>query len=194
MKTIGLTGGIGMGKSTCAELLRQRGIAVVDTDDIAREVVEPGQPALQEIVAAFGNCVLDVSGKLDRPALAQIVFTNPASLRKLEAMLHPRIIAAWTAQLDQWRASGVPVAVVVIPLLFETGAESRFDSTVCLACTAGSQMDRLKARGWTLEEIERRFAAQMPVEQKMIRANFVIWTEGSLEAHSKQIGKIFGPG
>ena len=191
MKTFGLTGGIGMGKSTCAELLRQRGIAVVDTDDLARQVVGRGQPALQEVTATFGNAILDETGQLDRPALASLVFTDPVALRKLEAILHPRIITAWTAQLDQWRTAGVPIAVVVIPLLFETGAEARFDATICLACTRATQHARLKARGWTFDEITRRSAAQMPIEEKLARSNFAIWTEGSLEAHAAQMSRVF---
>lgn len=191
MKTFGLTGGIGMGKSTCAELLRQRGIAVVDTDDLARQVVAPGQPALQEVIATFGGSVLDTTGQLDRPALARLVFTDPVALRKLEAILHPRIITAWTAQLDLWRTAGVPIAVVVIPLLFETGAEARFDATVCLACTLQTQHARLQARGWSSDEIARRSAAQMSVEEKLARSNFAIWTEGSLESHAAQLEKIF---
>ena len=106
-----------MGKSTGAELLRQRGVAVIDTDDLARELTQPGRPALAEIAAAFGPSVLTSSGELRRQVLADLVFNNPQARQRLEAILHPKIAETWAAQLDGWRADGMARAVVVIPLL-----------------------------------------------------------------------------
>lgn len=190
MKLLGLTGGVGMGKSTAAALLRARGLPVVDTDELARELVEPGQPALAEIRAAFGPEVFDSQGCLRRDALARIVFADETRRRELERILHPRIREAWRAQVAAWRAAGRPGAVVVIPLLFETGVAGEFDATVCVACTAASQRERLLARGWSEEEIARRLAAQWPVERKLAEADFVVWTEGGLDLTAAQLDRI----
>ncbi|MBI3192439.1 MAG: dephospho-CoA kinase, partial [Pedosphaera parvula] len=112
MKLLGLTGGVGMGKSTAADLLARRGVPVIDTDAIARHVVEPGQPALQEIHAAFGPAAIAPDGTLQRGELARRVFTDPHARRQLEAILHPRIRAVWQAQVEAWRAAGRACGVV----------------------------------------------------------------------------------
>ena len=190
MKRYGLTGGIGMGKSTAADILEAWGLPIADTDRIAREIVEPGQPALEEIRAAFGAALLDASGQLRRKELARIVFADPEARRRLEGILHPRIRVEWLQRLEAWRAKGRPVAVVVIPLLFETGAEKEFDVTLCVACSASTQQARLRERGWTDEAIQARIRAQMPVEQKMARADHVIWTEGAMEVHAQQLMRV----
>lgn len=190
MKVIGLTGGVGMGKSTAAQLFRERGVALVDTDDLAREVVQPGQPALEELRQTFGNDFLDPNGQLRREELARVVFADAEARKRLEAILHPRIADLWRARVEQWRNDGQPLAVVVIPLLYETGAEGEFDAVVCVACTPATQRQRLRARGWTPEEIEQRIAAQTPVAEKMARADYVIWTEGSLDVHAAQLDSI----
>jgi dephospho-CoA kinase len=190
MKLYGLTGGIGMGKSTATGILEGWGVATADTDVIAREVVEPGQPALAEIADAFGSDMLDQAGRLRRDALARRVFADTEARRRLESMLHPRIREVWRTRVQAWRLAGRPVAVVVIPLLFETGAEAELDATICVACTAASQQERLQARGWTVDEIERRLRAQLPVGEKMARADFVVWTEGTLEVHARQLMRV----
>jgi dephospho-CoA kinase len=134
MKVFGLTGGIGMGKSTAERLLLKLGVPVIDTDLLARQIVEPGQPALREIQSAFGNEIVSSDGQLRREELARIVFSDANSRQKLEAILHPRIRKLWQVQIETWRKEDRPLAVVVIPLLFETGAESEFSATLCLAC------------------------------------------------------------
>jgi dephospho-CoA kinase len=187
MKTYGITGGIGMGKSTAAAILRERGVAVVDTDDLARQVVQPGQPALLEIQNAFGHDLVGSDGQLKRDRLAALVFSNPDARAKLEAILHPRIRSLWETQLIAWREEGRAVAAVVIPLLFETKAESAFDSIICLACSDATQHARLSARGWSSDQIAQRIAAQLPVTEKMSRANQVIWTEGDIATTAKQL-------
>jgi dephospho-CoA kinase len=190
MKCFGLTGGIGTGKSTAAQLLRAQGVAVVDTDDLARELVLPGQPALEEVRAAFGDCMVGPDGRLLREELARLVFADAAARQKLEAILHPRIRERWRAQAGRWETEGRESAVVVIPLLYETGAEAELDSVICVACTPGTQAERLRARGWTAEEIKQRLAAQMSTDEKLARANYVVWTEGSLEVHAQQLERI----
>lgn len=179
-----------MGKSTSAQLLRERGVALVDTDDLAREVVRAGQPALEEIRVTFGDPFIGVDGQLRREALARLVFADAVARKKLEAMLHPRIADRWRALAERWRREGIPVGVVVIPLLYETSAEGQFDSVICVACSPPTQQQRLLARGWTVEEMGRRIAAQMPISQKMDRAHQVIWTEGSLDIHARQLDWI----
>ena len=127
MKLFGMTGGIGMGKTTAGDLLRRRGVAVVDTDLIARQVVEPGQPALLEIKTTFGAQMLQPDGRLNREALAHKVFADASARGALEAMLHPRIREIWQAEVEGWRRQDLPVGVVIIPLLFETGSAALFE-------------------------------------------------------------------
>ena len=190
MKILGITGGIGMGKSTSADLLARRGIPVTDTDKIARELVEPGQSALQEIIQAFGSDIIDATGRLRRDELARRVFSNETLRTKLESILHPKIRSKWLKQMETWRAEGRPVAAVIIPLLFETGAQEHCDSTICVACTAASQQQRLLARGWSKEQIAQRLRAQWPTEKKIELADYIIWTEGPVNLHSAQLDKI----
>ena len=190
MKLCGLTGGVGMGKSTGAAFFSQAGARVVDTDEIARQLVQPGQPALAEIQTAFGNNLLAADGTLKRAELARLVFADAAARQTLEAVLHPRIRATWLAQVEVWRQENCPLGIVVIPLLFETAAESHFEKIICAACSPVTQHARLTARGWSPGEIRQRIAAQLPVEQKIARAHFVLWTEGEMTAHAGQVARI----
>lgn len=190
MILIGLTGGVGMGKSAAASYLAGRGVPVADTDQIAREVVAPGQPALAEISAAFGSEFLGTDGQLLRSALGKVVFADPAARAKLEAILHPKIRVRWQAQASQWRDERRPAGVVVIPLLYETDAQAEVDRVICVACREATQQQRLAARGWQPDEIARRCAAQWPIEKKMAQANFVVWNEGSLAVLQAQLNQI----
>jgi dephospho-CoA kinase len=190
MKLFGITGGVGMGKSTTGALLEKRGVAVIDTDHLARQLVEPGRPALAEISAAFGPALIRPDGGLDRAALARRVFADPAERARLEAILHPRIREAWQAEAAQWRAAGREEGAVIIPLLYETRAETLFDTIVCVACGAGTQQERLRERGWSRAEIRQRIEAQWPAEEKMARADFVVWTDTAMAAHAAQLDKI----
>ena len=190
MRTIALTGGMGMGKTTAAERLGAAGHAVVDTDQVARDLVEPGQGALADIRGAFGVEVLDSQGQLRREELARRVFADPVARRRLEEILHPRIRAVWESRIEGWRREGRRLAVVVVPLLFEIEAEGQFDRTVCLACSERSQWVRLQARGWSEQEIQGRLAAQLPTRTKMERADYVVWTEGDLRLLDEQLRRL----
>jgi dephospho-CoA kinase len=190
MKLCGLTGGVGMGKSTAAGFLLQRGASIIDTDDLARQLVRPGQPALAEIQKELGASLLSASGELKRDELARRVFSDSAARKKLEAILHPRIRERWKAQVELWRQENVPLAVVIIPLLFETSAENFFEKIFCVACSHAAQWERLFARKWNADQIRQRIAAQMSVEQKIARSHFVIWTEGSPEIHRQQVERV----
>lgn len=190
MKILGVTGGVGMGKSASAELLRARNVPVVDTDQLARQLVEPGQPALAEIQSAFGPSFFSPDGQLRRADLARKVFSDSSARQQLEAILHPPIRALWQGQMRTWAAEGRELAAVVIPLLFETGAQKEMDATLCVACSAETQHERLLARGWAPEHVKQRIAAQWPVEQKLALANFVVWTEAGLDIHAAQLDRI----
>jgi dephospho-CoA kinase len=192
VKLCGLTGGVGMGKSTAAAFFEARGAKIVDTDQISHELVLPGQPAFDEIQKTFGNKIISPDGQLRRGELADIVFSDLEARKKLEAILHPRIRERWLAQVEAWRGEDCPFALVVIPLLFETQAESYFDKIVCVACHENSRQERLRTRGWTPEQIQGRITAQLPVTEKISRADFVIWSEGKVENHSRQVDLIFG--
>jgi dephospho-CoA kinase len=190
MKLFGLTGGIGMGKSATSQLLRDRRVSLVDTDLLAREIMEPGQPAVQEIQKVFGAQILSASGQLRRDELARIVFADAEARQKLEDILHPRIRHLWKQQVESWRAEGQRLAFVVIPLLFETHAQAEFEVTICVACSAATQRERLLARGWTNAQVDQRLAAQWPIEKKMGQADYVIWTEGTLDSVAEQLDRI----
>jgi dephospho-CoA kinase len=190
MKVCGLTGGVGMGKSTAAGFLQASGVKVVDTDELARQLVAPGQPALAEIESVFGKNLIAADGQLRREELARIIFADHDARLKLEAILHPRIREGWLAKIETWRKEGHPLACVVIPLLFETQAEAHFKKIICVACSPASQRQRLLGRGWTSAQVEQRIAAQLPVEQKIARAHFVVWTDGDLDSHAQQLGRI----
>lgn len=190
MKLYGLTGGIGMGKSASGNMLQERGVCVADTDLIARELVEPGQPALGEIQECFGADITGADGRLRRDELGRRVFADTAARKRLENILHPRIRAVWREQVERWRVEGCAQAVVIIPLLYETDAAAHFDAVICVACSAVSQRQRLLARGLGMDQIEKRISAQWPVEKKMELADHVVWTEAGLDVHSEQIDRI----
>jgi dephospho-CoA kinase len=179
-----------MGKSTSAAILDQIGLPIADTDVIAREVVAPGTPGLEAVRRAFGSNVVLPDNTLDRAHLAERVFADGAAREQLEGILHPLIRAEWERRAARWRAAGHAAGVVVIPLLFETGAENLLDAVICVACSAKSQQERLRDRGWGEEHIRRRIAAQLPIETKMLRAQFVIWTDPPVAVHDDQLRRI----
>jgi len=190
MTLIGLTGGIGMGKSTSARLLGELGVPVIDTDVLAREVVECGQPALEEIRATFGSDMLGSDGALLRERMAKVVFADPEKLRQLEQILHPRIRERWLKVAEQWRLEDRPVGVVIIPLLYETGSANEFEAVICVACSGITQRRRLLERGWSEQQLEQRLAAQWPTNKKIELANYLIWTEPSVEVHRAQLERV----
>ena len=147
MSTIyGLTGGVGMGKSTAAKLLTKAGLPVMDSDELAREVVQPGQLALKEIREAFGDEFIKDDGQLDRVKMAARVFSDDVAREQLEGIIHPRVRERWQICVSEWRSAGNS-GVVVIPLLYEVNAEANFDNVLCVACTSGTQRQRLCETG-----------------------------------------------
>ncbi len=198
---IGLTGGISSGKSTVAAMLRERGAAVVDADVVARQVVEPGQPALDEIRARFGDEVLDADGRLDRKRLGERVFGDAAARAALNAITHPRIAAASQAEIARWAARGAQVVFYEAALLIENGLHRGLDATIVVAAPADVQLERLRARDGLDEAGARaRLAAQLPLAQKVAVATWVIDNGGDLEQTRAQLERVadelearFGP-
>jgi len=190
---IGLTGGVATGKSTVVRRLKELGAAVIDADQLAREVVEPGEPALEEIRQRFGPEVIGEDGQLDRARLARIVFEDEEARKALEAIVHPRIRSRMRAKIEEFKAQGEPVVVCDIPLLFETGvALDWVDRTVVVYAPKEVQLQRLMARnGLTLEEAERRIAAQMPTEEKARRADAVIDNSRGLDETFRQVDALW---
>ena len=186
-RILGLTGGVGMGKSTAARLLKKAGLPVVDSDDLAREVVQPGTDALAEIATEFGEGFLNTDGSMNRVKMASTVFQDDAARKRLEAIIHPRVRVGWEKQIEQWREQKRPVGVVVIPLLFEVDLQDSFDAVLCVACTANTQRARLRERNWSDDQIADRIAAQMDIAQKMNLADHVLWNEGTLKQLGEQL-------
>lgn len=167
MKTVGLTGGIASGKSTVAGLLRERGIPVIDADQVSRQVVAPGSEGLAAVVTAFGPGVLAADGSLDRKALGAIVVADADARRRLEAITHPRIGAAVQVLLDALDGGGHPVAVVEAALMVETGSFRRHDAVLLVGCSPAAQVDRLAAReGWDRARAAQWLDAQPRLEQR----------------------------
>ncbi len=192
MQLLGITGGIGMGKSTAGRVLKERGLPVVDTDDLARLESAAGTSGFEEIVSAFGQDSVGPDGQLDRARLAQRIFGDSGARKRLEEILHPRIANAWKSEVIRCREAGHSRMVVLIPLLFERGYEAEFSAVVTMACSESTQRERLRLRGWSDAQIQARNHAQMPAAEKMVRARFVVWTEGGLEVHRRQWDRILG--
>jgi dephospho-CoA kinase len=192
MRIIGLTGGIASGKTSVAHLLERLGAAVVDADLLAREVVEPGEEALARIVAAFGEKVLDGEGRLNRPALAEIVFSDAAARRTLEAITHPAIRARAEEKLASLREAGVETAFYVAPLLIEAGNSDRVDEIWVVYLDQETQLARLMARDSLGREAAlRRIGSQMPMEEKKRLGRIVIDNRGTPEELEAQVRRLW---
>ncbi len=187
---IGLTGGIGMGKSAAGGWLERRGLPVTDTDRVARDVCVPGSDALAEIRERFGPDVIAADGSLRRDALARLVFSDDEGRAALEAILHPRIRAAWKGEAQRWREEDRAAACVQIPLLFETGAEGEFEAVICVACSPEIQKPRLRGRGWDDAEISRRIGSQFGIAEKIARSQFVVWNESGFDVLGEQLDRV----
>lgn len=185
---IGLTGGIASGKSTVANMFAELGATLIDTDVIARDVVEPGQPALEEIRAAFPEQVIGPDGHLDRKELRAIVFADDAKRRQLEAIIHPRIGAATIAQSEQ--ASG-PYQLIVVPLLTGSALRQFMDRVLVVDCDESIQLERLIARDTENEPQARRIiAAQVSREERLAIADDVIANDGDLEKTRRDVEQL----
>jgi dephospho-CoA kinase len=180
VRVVGLTGGIATGKTTFAAALRARGVPVVDADALARAAVAPGTAALAEIARTFGPAVLGPDGALDRKRMAALVFSDPEARRRLEAITHPAVRLAMAAETGRLAAAGHPLAFYDTPLLYEVGLDRVLDSVVVVWAPPAVQRARLVARdGLAPAEADARIAAQLPIDEKAARADFVVENVGA---------------
>lgn len=192
MKVMGLTGGIATGKTTAASMLRQLGARIVDADELAREIVQPGKEAWREIVEAFGQDILREDGTIDREKLRRIVFQDEKKRQRLEAITHPRIRSLATQRLQKLVAEGAEIVVYVAPLLFENRVHLWLRPVILVACDLATQKERLRKRdGLSEEEIQRHLNAQMPLDEKRRLADIVIDNSGTLEDLQKRVQEVW---
>jgi dephospho-CoA kinase len=190
LKLVGLTGGIATGKSTVARLIAERGIPVVDADQLAREAVAPGEPALAEIARRWPQ-VIAGDGRLDRRRLGAIVFADAVARGRLEAILHPRIAALADERAAALAAQGHPLAFYEASLLVETGRHRDFDGLVVVNASPETQIARVMARDrLARDEARARLAAQLPLREKLAVATSVIDNDGDLAATTAQVDRL----
>jgi len=192
MLIVGLTGGIGSGKSTVARMLKDEGAYVIDFDYLARLVVEPDKPAWRDIIDYFGPEILSSDRSLNRSALAKIIFSDDKSRKVLEGFTHPRIFEERDALVKAIKRKD-PNAVVIIdfPLLFELDLSKKFDKVILASVSRDVQLERvIKRDGLPREEVERRLNAQIPIEEKKFLSDYIIDTNGSLNDTSDQVRKV----
>lgn len=187
---VGLTGGVGSGKSAVARLLAEHGAAVVDADAIAREVVEPGTPGFDAVVAAFGSQVLDSHGRLDRSALAAIVFADEARRVQLNAIVHP-LVGRRSAELMQAAAPAGATVVYDVPLLVESNLADDFDLVVVVEASVPTRLARLAGRGMTERDAQERIAAQASDAQRRAVADEIVDNDGSLLELSQRVDALW---
>lgn len=186
---VGLTGGIGSGKSTVAKLFNELGVESIDVDDIAREVVAPGQSCLQSIVKIFGKSVLTPEGALDRRALRAIVFTDETLLKQLEDITHPEIRARLKLKLSQSKG---PFVLLVHPLLFETGQDKECDYIVAISLPESTQLQRVMQRDNNSEaQVKQIMSSQLTNEERIGRADFVLKNTGNHEELSVRVTQLY---
>jgi dephospho-CoA kinase len=191
VKLLGLTGGIASGKSTVAKILQSLGAAIVNADDLAREVVEPGQEAWKEIVASFGADILQSDQTLDRQKLRKLIFNRPEARKQLESIIHPRVRALAEERIRQYAAAGYPVVVYEVPLLFEGNLQEWLRPVILVACSIETQTARLQKRDHlTPADAEKHIAAQMSLKDKRRLADYVIENNGTLEDLERQTRQI----
>lgn len=192
MIVIGLTGGIGSGKSEVSRRLRERGAAVINADQVGHQAYAPHSETWREIVRAFGEQVLQENGEIDRRQLGGIVFADPAQRARLNAIMHPRMARMVSDQLDELRAKGCPAAVVEAAVLFEAGWDALVDEVWTVDAPEAAVVARLQARnGLELAEIRQRIAAQMPAAERAARAAAVIRNAGSRETLAAAVQELW---
>ncbi len=190
MLLVGLTGGIGSGKSTVARMLAERGAVVIDADELARDAVGRGTPGFEQVVAVFGDEVLTESGDIDREALARRVFTDQTERRRLEAIIHPEVARLFAERVEPFRATD-RIVVYVVPLLVENRLERAFDIVVTVEAAEDVRVERLAAgRGMSEEAVRDRIAAQSSDEERRRVATFVLRNDGSLHDLDRELDRL----
>lgn len=188
LSVFGLTGGIGSGKSTAAALFRERGVPIVDADELAREAVAPGSPGLAQVTAAFGPEILAGDGSLDRKALGTLVFSDAEARRRLNAITHPIVRRLSQERFRALDEQGVKLAGYDVPLLFEVGLDAVLRPIVVVTAREATQLERILARdGISAAAARERIAAQLPLGEKQKRADYVLYNNGTLAALAAQV-------
>jgi dephospho-CoA kinase len=189
---VGLTGGIGSGKSTVARLLERRGAAVIDADQLARDAVAKGSPGFERVVKTFGESIVAPDGDLDRRALAAIIFTDPERKAALESIVHPEVAQRFGEQVDELRSTN-RVVVYVSPLLVELGLAPAFDVVIVVTASPHLRVSRVASgRDLSPEDVRARMAAQATDEQRMEVADILVDNDGSLAELEPQVDRIWG--
>ena len=190
MYLVGLTGGIGSGKSTAAARFVEHGAELIDADQIAREVVEPGKPTWHKLIAQFGREILDEDGFIDRPKLGAIVFGDDAKRAVLNELTHPPVINEIAERMELLQAFD-GVVIIDVPLLVESGVTRNYEAIVVVATKPDTQLRRLvELRGMTAEAAQARINAQAPLEDKLEAATHVIWNEGTLDEFYAEVDEV----
>jgi len=191
-RIIGLTGNIASGKSTVADMLAKKGATIIDADELSRDAVTPGSPALESIVARWGPSVLSADGTLDRAALRKTVFNNRSELDALNEIVHPEVMRLRASEVEAARMRGDRVIVAVIPLLFERHLADEFDFIVLVDAPRDVRLERIvRDRGLEEAEAMDMIASQMPAELKRARANWVIENSGSMEDLASEVDRLW---
>ncbi len=186
---VGLTGGIGAGKSTVADLFSKKGAVVIRSDELARQVIEPQTPGFQQVIDRFGKDIVNSEGYIDRAKLAQIVFQDDAALKDLENIVHPLVRSKTNELVNQHTAE--TIIVNEIPLLLEKKMESLFDFLVIVISSEKNRLERLAHRGLTAEQATARMAKQVSDEQRKAAADFLIVNDGNLDQLEADVEKIW---
>ena len=188
MRVIGLTGGIGCGKSLAAQYFSELGALVIDADQLARAAIERGSQGFDEAVSIFGDSILN-NGDIDRRALGEIIFKDPDAKKKLEGIIHPFVRQQFEEAVSSLKAD--ETLIYEIPLLFETGAQDRFDLVITVESELENRISRLRQRGMHISEIEARIAAQASREQRVEIADFLIENDGTEDELLRQVENIW---
>jgi dephospho-CoA kinase len=191
LRVFGLTGGIGSGKSTAAEMLRGHGVPIVNADELAREAVAKGSPGLDQVVAAFGADVLSPAGELERKRLAALVFSDPEARKRLNAITHPIVRQLSQERFAELDRQGCALAGYDVPLLFEVGLDAVLKPVVVVAASEATQLARIAARGdIEADDAKARIRAQLPLAEKARRADYVLANDGTLSELAAQVAEL----
>jgi len=191
MLVVGLTGGIASGKSTVSRMFSDAGVPVICADELAREAVKAGSPALEEVKRAFGECVVGADGELDRVTVARLVFSDELKRKALEAIIHPRVSAETNRRIRELEAQGYELVLVDVPLLYESGWDQLFDLIIVVYVPEALQATRLSERnGMNVNEVADRLRAQLSIEEKTVRADIVVDNSGTVNQTRQKVQEV----